>query len=195
MEIFIYLLIELLYYFFLGFLVASFNSSYLAYSCILLFLFSSLISLPPIMTIKIFTNRKKYFLISSIWIIVISFIIFLFRNFTKNGIINMTFHLYSILFMLIPFFSLFTLSLHKLYFSHPKSNQKLHSHSKSIGLIQKKKQLITLIVSKKMILIFFTLLFSKFLKFENLLIFIAIFDFILNIASPFISNFLLKYQN
>ena len=178
MESIIFILTEIIYYLFLGFIITKYKSLYLANSCILLFLFSILISLPCIMSIRLIKNRKKYFIISSILIILASLLVLIFRKFTKNGIINFTFYLYTTLFMLVPFFSLFTLSMHKLYFEH-----------------KKKKQLALLIVSKKIILILLTFIFSKFLKLKDLIIFISILDFILNVSSPFISNFLLKYQD
>ncbi len=178
METVIFILTEIVYYLFLGSIVTKFKGNYLANSCILLFLFSLLISLPSIMSIRHIKNRKKYFLISSILIITSSLIIFMFRKNTKNGIINFTFYLYTTLFMLVPFFNLFTLSLHKLYFSS-----------------KKKKQLAILIVSKKILLILFIFIFSIFLKLKDLIIFISVLDFVLNVISPFISNFLLKSQD
>ena len=178
MEIISFILIELLYNIFLGIIVTKFNNIYLANSCFLLFLFSMIISLPSLILIRFIKNRKKYFIISCILIVLSSSLILLIRKFTKNGIINFTFHIYTILFMLIPFFSIFTLSLHKL--SYPT---------------QKKKQLILLIASKKIIIIFITFIFCFLLKFEKLIILISTIEFILNIISPFISSFLLKYQN
>ena len=178
MDSILFIFTEFIYYLFLGFIITKYKSSYLANSCILLFLFSILISLPSIMSIRFIKNRKKYFIVSSILIISASLIVLIFRKFTKNGIINFTFYLYNTLFMLVPFFSLFTLSMHKLYM--PK---------------KKKKQLVMLIVSKKIILILLIFIFSKFLKLKDLIIFISILDFVLNIASPFVSNFLLKYQD
>ena len=178
MEALIFIFTEIIYYLFLGFIITKYKSSYLANSCILLFLFSILISLPSIMSLRIIKNRKKYFIVSSILIISASLIVLIFRKFTRNGIINFTFYLYTTLFMLVPFFSLFTLSMHKLYI--PK---------------KKNKQLAVLIVSKKIIIILLIFIFSKFLKLKDLIIFISVLDFILNISSPFISNFLLKYQD
>ena len=178
METIIYILSEAIYYWLLSFIVAKFNTNYLANSCILLFLFSMLISIPSLICLKFIKNRKKFFSISSLLIISASLLILVIRNFTKNGVINLAFHLYTTLFMLVPFFTLFTLSMHKLSF--PK---------------KKKKQLALLIVSKKTILIVITFIFSLFLKFNNLIILISISDFILNLSSPFISNFLLKYQD
>lgn len=178
METLFFIFTELIYYIFLGFVVTKFNSTYLANSCILLFLFSLLIALPSLILIRVFKNRKKYFFVSSILIIFSSLAILLFRKFTKNGLLNFTFYLYSNLFMLVPFFSLFTLSIHKLCF--PK---------------KKKKQLVILIASKKFILITLIFIFSFFFKFKNIIISISIIDFVLNIISPFFSNFLLKYQD
>lgn len=171
METIFFILIEAIYYLFLSFLVTKFNSSYLANSCIWLFLFSMLISIPSLICIKFIKNTKKYFVVSSVLIIFSSLLILLFRQFTKNGIINFTFYLYSILFMLVPFLSFFMLSLHKL--SIPK---------------QKKKQLFLLIASKKVIILVFTYIFSFILKFQNIIILISVLDFVFNISSPFISN-------
>ena len=178
METITFILSETVYYLFLGFIITKFKGNYLANSCILLFLFSMLTALPSIISIRFVQNRKKFFILSSILIISSSLLILIFRNFTKNGIINFAFYLYTILFMLIPFFSLFTLSMHKLCIP-----------------CKKKKQLISLIVSKKIILILVIFIFSNFLKLKNLIIFISILDFILNISSPIISSFLLKYQD
>ena len=80
METVIFILTEIVYYLFLGSIVTKFKGNYLANSCILLFLFSLLISLPSIMSIRHIKNRKKYFLISSILIITSSLIIFMFRK-------------------------------------------------------------------------------------------------------------------
>lgn len=171
METIIFILTEAIYYLFLGLLVTKFNNVYLANSCVLLFLFSMLISIPSLIFIKILKNKKKYFSVSSILIIFTSLLILQFRKFTKNGIINFTFYLYTILFMLVPFLSIFMLSLHNL--SVPN---------------QKKKQLVFLIVSKKVIILVFTLIFSFILKFQNIIILISILDFIFNISSPFISK-------
>ena len=103
METIIFILTEAIYYLFLGLLVTKFNNVYLANSCVLLFLFSMLISIPSLIFIKILKNKKKYFSVSSILIIFTSLLILQFRKFTKNGIINFTFYLYTILFMLVPF--------------------------------------------------------------------------------------------
>ena len=178
METIIFIFTEIIYYLFFSFIITKFKSSYLANSCILLFLFSMLISLPSLISINAIKNRKKYFIVSTILIISSSLLIFIFRKFTKNGIINFTFYLYTTLFMFIPFFSLFTLSIHKL--SIPR---------------KKKKQLVTLIVSKKLLIILFTFVFSYFLKLKDLIILIGILVFITNIISPFVSNFLLEYQD
>lgn len=178
METIIYILSESIYYLFLSQIVTKFNSSYLANCCILLFLFSMLTSIPSFICLYFIKNIKKFFTISSFLIISTSLLVLFIRKFTENGIINLAFHLYTTLFMLVPFFTLFTLSLHKLCF--PK---------------KKKKQLAILIVSKKIILIITTFIFSFILKFNTLMILISIVDFILNLISPFISNFLLKYQD
>ena len=178
METIIFTLTEFIYFLFLSIIITKFNSSYLANSAFLLFLISMLISLPSIMSIKLIKNKKRFFTFSSILIILSSAFILLLRKFNKNGIINFTFHLYTILFMFIPFFSLFTLSIHNLCFPY-----------------KKKKQLVLLIVSKKIIIILLTFIFSFILKFEKLIILISFIDLILNIISPFFSNFLLKYQN
>lgn len=178
METIIYIFTEVLYYLFLSTLVTKFNSSYLANSCTLLFLFSMLISIPSLICLKFIKNRKRYFITSSILIISCSAFILFIRHFTRNGIINFAFHLYTTLFMLVPFFSLFMLSLHKLSFP-----------------IKKKKQLAILIVSKKVIIISVSFIFSFILTFKNLIVLISILDFILNLISPFISNSLLKYQD
>lgn len=172
MEVIIYICSEMVYYLFLSYLVTKFNSSYLANSCILLFFVSLLIAVPPLLSIKLIKNRKKHFFISTVWIIFISLCFYLFRNFSKYGILNFTFHLYSILFMLIPFLNMFILSIHKLYFKS-----------------QKKKQLGILIVSKKILLIIVSFIFSFFFKFETLIISISILDFILNLISPFLVIF------
>lgn len=176
MEGIIFIFTEAIYYWFMSYLVTKFNSAYLANSCILLFLFSMIISVPSLICLKFIRSRKKFFTISSALIISVSLLILLIKKFTQNGIINLAFHLYTTLFMLIPFFTLFTLSMHKLYY--PK---------------KKKKQLAMLIVSKKLILIIISFIFSFILSFNNLIILISIIDFILNLLSPFISNFLLKY--
>ncbi len=169
MEILIFTLSEFIYYIFLSFLIASCKSFYLANSCILLFLFSMLIYMPSLLSIKIIKNRKKYFIVSNILIISASILIFIFRNFTHNGLINFTFHLYTILFMFVPFFSIFALSIHKLYIP-----------------IKKRKQLIFLIVFKKISIILLAFIFSYFFKFNHTIIFISIIDFIFNIISPLI---------
>lgn len=178
MEIIVFIFSELVYYLFLYWVVSKFNGNYLALSCGLLFLFSMLIALPSLICKNFIKNRKKYFVVSSIFIISISLLISIFRKFTKNGILNFTFYLYTILFMFVPFFSLFTLSIHKLSFPE-----------------KKRKQLVKLIVSKKMSIIFIAFIFSFIIKFKNLIILISILDFVLNLSSPIISNFLLKYQD
>ena len=178
MEIITFILSEIIYYLFLGNIVTRFNDTYLANSCILLFLFSMIISIPSFICLKFFKNRKNYYIISSILIISSSLIILLFREFTKSGITNFAFHMYTILFMLVPFSNLFLLTIHKL--TYPD---------------KKKKQLVLLIVSKKIFLISLIFVFSFVLKFESLLTLTGILDFITNIISPFIGNFLLKYQD
>lgn len=178
MEILSYIFTEAIYYWFLSYLVAKFDSIYLVNSCILVFLFSMLTSIPSLILLRVIKNRKKYFTISSALIISTSLLVLIIKKFTQNGIINFSFHLYTTLFMLVPFFTLFTLSMHKLSFP-----------------IKKKKQLVFLIVSKKIIIIALSYIFSFILRFNSLIIFISILDFILNLLSPFISNFLLKYQD
>lgn len=178
METIIFILSEIVYYLFLGFLVNKFDNHYLANSCILLFLFSMLISLPSFISINFIKNRKRYFIISNILIIATSLLILLSRNFSKNGMLNFAFYLYTNLFMLIPFSSLFTLSIHKLCIPN-----------------KKRKQLVFLIVFKKIVIILFSFIFSFLLKLNDLIILMSVLDFMLNITSPFISNFLLKYQD
>lgn len=176
METLTFIASELIYYLFLYWIVSKFNGNYLAMSCFILFLFSMLISLPSLISIKFIKNRKKYFIISNIFIIATSLLLFCFRYFSKNGLLNFTFYLYTNLFMLVPFFSLFTLAINKLCIPN-----------------KKRKQLAFLIVFKKIILILFTFCLSLILDFKNLIIIISILDFILNINAPIISNFLLKY--
>ena len=174
METIIFILSELIYYIFLYWIVSKFNGNYLAISCFILFLFSMLISLPSLLSIEFFKNRKNYFIISNIFIIATSLLIYCFRNFSRNGLLNFTFYLYTNLFMLVPFFSLFTLAIYKLF------------------VTKKRKQLTFLIVFKKIILILLIFCLNLILDFKNLIIIISILDFILNITSPAISDFLLK---
>ena len=173
----IFTICELIYYFFIAYIIQIYNNNLLTLSSILLFIFSLIIALPSIFLIYFIKNRKHFFIISSILIIVLSTVIYLFRNFSNSGILNFTFYVYSIIFMLIPFFSMFTLGIHKLFYN------------------KKRKQLYLLIVFKKIIIIFIASILIKYLNFNKLLVLISIIDCIYNLCLPFISNFLLKYQD
>ena len=158
---------------FLSIIVTKFNNTFLAYSCILLFLFSLFISLPSLIFIKKIKNHKIFFIVSTIFTILNSYLVLLLRQYTSFGIINFSFYLYTKLFMLIPFYSFFTLSIHKLCIP-----------------IKKTKQLAILIVLKKLFIIILITIFSFILQFQQLLVLISLLDCILNITSPLICDIL-----
>ena len=62
METLTFIASELIYYLFLYWIVSKFNGNYLAMSCFILFLFSMLISLPSLISIKFIKNRKSILL-------------------------------------------------------------------------------------------------------------------------------------
>ena len=106
MESFIFIVFNLIFYSFLYYVLYSFEFfSNLSSSSILLSI-SLIISLPSIIFMYILKkDRIKFFLLSSIWTIFISFIFFYFGvnilNFfgVTNGLANFTMYLFKYLFM------------------------------------------------------------------------------------------------
>jgi hypothetical protein len=124
---------------------------------------------PFILIYALKENRKKYFIISSIWIILSSAILFFFGknilNFfnIKSGLVNSTMYLYKYVFMFSPFLSIFFVSLHKIW--------------------KEKKQLIFLIALKYFLPILLIFIFMNILKFSSLLWLFAITDFVTSLFS------------
>lgn len=139
-------------------------------SIIILILLTLLQVLPCfILLFTIKKDRKKYFIISSIYILIFSFILFKFGEKIlialglKSGIANYTIYLYKYLFIFSPFLSLFFTSIHKLLL---------------------KKWYIILLVSLKYVLpIFLGLILSNFIALSRLLWLLAFYDLLTTIIS------------
>lgn len=170
-----HILIECVYYLFIAYFIKQFNNFSMINCAWILLIFSIFLNIITMSLIYFFKNRKKYFIISSIYIIALVSVFYVFGEsilniFTiKKGLINFTIYLYKILFMFSPFLCIYFLGIHKL------------THS------QQKKQLYLTIALRRIILIFIILITMNFLKFSTILYIISIFELILNIL-PFMLN-------
>lgn len=168
MVYFLYTLIELIYYSFLALTIGYFNNLYMSNSAWILMFFSVLLGTTLLFLINLLKNRRKYFIISSIYIILICSIFYLFGAYIlnilniKTGLINFTMYLYKILFMLSPFLSIYFLGIHKLTYTIEK---------KYVCLIIAFRRIIEILV------IFIFLLIANF---STILYILAIIDFLLN---------------
>lgn len=164
-----HILIECVYYLFIAYFIKQFNNFTMINCSWILMLFSLFLSITIMSLIYFLKNRKKYFIISSIYIIALCSIFHIFGSsilsiFTiKKGIINFTMYLYKILFMFSPFLCIYFLGIHKLIYG------------------KQKKQLYLTIALRRIILIFIILIIMNFLKFSTILYVISISELILNI--------------
>lgn len=138
----VYIIGEIIYHLFLSLIIQHFHSFSMIGASNILFIFSLLLGTFLIYLSTQLTNRKKYFIISSFYIIIICSIFYLFGKQIlgifniKSGIIHFTMYLYKILFMLSPFFSIYFLSIHKLIY------------------LSKKRQIYFTIILRRVIMIF-----------------------------------------
>lgn len=137
---------------------------------IILSIIALILALPSVILLFILKkDRKKYFIISSIFTILISYTFFEFgENLLKilhfnSGTINHTVYLYKYIFMFSPILSLFFVSIHKL-FAH-------------------KKQLICLVALKYILPIFLGFILVIFLPLSKVLWFLAIYDMLITLGS------------
>lgn len=174
MESLIFVMFNLVFYSFLYYVLYSFEFfSNLSSSWILLSI-SLIINLPSIILMYILKkDRVKFFILSSIWTIFISFIFFTFGTNIlkffgiKDGLANFTMYLFKYLFMFSPLLSIFFLSLHKTF--------------------KQKKQLFLLIAFKYILPIISGFIGMSFLEFSSLLWLFAIVDILSILSSLLIS--------
>lgn len=174
-----YTIIELIYYSFIAVFIVNHINFSMSISAWILFIFSLLISLIPILLMHLFKDRKKYFIISSIYIIFLTSIFHLFGKNILNffnigsGLVNFTMYLYKILFMFSPLLILYFLGLHKLFYNH------------------KKKQLYFLIALRRIFILLILLILANFLEFSTILYIITVIELFLNIL-PLYNKFYQK---
>jgi hypothetical protein len=158
---------------FLNIILKSTNIANPSSAWVLLICSLSITLIPFILIYVIKNNRKKYFIISSIWIIFSSALLFFFGknilNFLniKSGLINSTIYLYKNLFMFSPFLSIFFVSIHKIW--------------------KEKKQLIFLIALKYFLPTLLMFVFMNTLAISSILWLFAITDFITSLFSLFLA--------
>lgn len=163
-----YTIIEGIYYIFIAFLISKFNTLQLINSSWILMFLSFLFSTSIFLLIRFIKDRKKYFIISSLYVIVFfsifhilgSNILHIFN--IKSGIINFTMYLYNILFMFAPLLSLWFVGLHKLIYK------------------KQKKQLFIIIALRRISSIFVILLLMNFFKFYTHLYILSFIELIFN---------------
>lgn len=141
----------------------------------ILLLCSFIITLPALILSYILKkDRKKYFIFSSIWIILSSSIIFFFgKNIliilgAKTGFANYTMYLYKYIFMFSPILSIYFFYINKVW--------------------EQKKQLFLLIAFKYILPIAINLLFINIFEFTKILWLFAITDLFTTISSCFLVN-------
>lgn len=174
MELAIFTFCNIVFYAFLYYVLNTFKFFAQLNSCFLLLIISFIISIPSIIFIYIQKNRKKYFILSSIWTIFCSLAFFAFGKQIlsllkiNSGLANYTIYLYKYLFMFSPLLSLFFVSLHKCF--------------------AQKKQLISLIALKYILPIILGIVFMNFLEFYKILWIFAIADLATTLFSVYFSN-------
>lgn len=129
----------------------------------ILLIFSLMLTLPSTLLFYIIKkDRKKYFIFSSIWTILLSVILFFFGNNIltffgiKSGLANYTIYLYKYLFMFSSLLSIYFVSIYK--------------------IMEQKKQLFFLIALKFVLPIILNLIFINILEFTKILWLFAITD-------------------
>lgn len=174
MESLIFVVFNLIFYSFLYYVLYSFEFFSNLPSSWFLLSIALIISLPSIIFMYVLKkDRVKFFILSSVWTIFISFIFFTFGmnilNFfgIKDGLANFTMYLFKYLFMFSPLLSIFFLSLHKVF--------------------KQKKQLFLLIAFKYTLPIILGSVFMNFLEFSSLLWLFVIVDILSTLSSLLIS--------
>lgn len=174
MESIFFIVFNCVFYYFFYYALRSFEFSSMLDSCIILLGISLLLTLPSIILLYILKkDRKKYFIFSSIYTIVMSFVFFKFGSDllkffnVKTGLANFTVYIYKYLFMFSPILSVFFVSLHKVF--------------------EQKKQLFLLIAFKYTLPIILGFIFMNFAEFSSFLWLLAITNFLTTVLSIFIS--------
>lgn len=175
MESIFFIICNSVFYTFFWYVLYSFSFLSNLNSALILLIFSLILSAPSLIMLYILKkDRKKYFIYSSISIVFISLLFFIFgENILnmfniKSGLINYTIYLYKYLFMFSPILSLFFVSLHKTF--------------------AQKKQLFLIIALKYILPIVLGFVFMHFLEFYKLLWLFAITDLLTTISSLWISS-------
>lgn len=175
MESLIFVIFNSIFYGFLYYVLYSFEFFSNLNSSFLLFEISLIISLPSIILMYILKkDRIKFFILSSIWTIFISFTFFNFgvnilKFFNiKDGPANFTIYIFKYIFMFSPLLSIFFLGLHKVF--------------------NKKKQLFLIIAFKYTLPIIIGFIGMNFLEFSSLLWLFAIIDILSTISALWFST-------
>lgn len=179
----VYSITELVYSLFLAYFIAQTGNSGMINCALIIFFILLIFGIPATLLIYFLRDRKKYFIITSIYTIILSAIVYFFGDKilalfnVKAGLINFTKHTYQNLFMFSPLFSLYFLSLHKMFYK--KQNRTKQSRINK-SLAKQKKQLYLIIALKRLIPMFLVFILLHKLSFTNLLYVFAITELFLN---------------